>query len=233
MKIKYSVVLVITFAVFTARAQKRTETLQIELPEQKIPGCLYSSVKLIDKRIDTTTYGIIQQGAFNRKVKVITEVPLDQQLTAVVNALIDNTAKNGELVLLLRQFSLAETTGALSEKGYCYLRVILFGSVNGLYQKLATVDTVITIGGLDVTKALLRQGSTVMTGLLTSAITKAPAEAVSYTFDNLVAMDSIEKSVLPVYNTTVFKTGAYKTFSSFASQQPEDEDLLMEFWKKR
>jgi hypothetical protein len=222
----------ITFLIsFDAGGQKHTETLEIKLPEKKISGCLYNSIKLIDERIDTMAYGIIQLGAFNKKAKVIMEVPLRQQLTAVVNAMTDNTAKNEELVLLLRQFSLAEITGAFNENGYCYMRAILFGSGNGVYHRLTSIDTVITISSMDVTRALLRRGSSVITDLIIDNIRKAPADAVNYTFNDLVYTDSLEKRDLFVYNTTEYKTGAYKTFASFVNQQPGKEDLLIEFWK--
>jgi hypothetical protein len=215
-----------------AHAQKKTEILEITIPTEKISGCLYKSVRVIDKRIDTTHYGIIQKGAFNRKTKLIAEVPLEQQLGAVISAFSDGTARDGKLVLLLRQFSVAEVTGALSERGYCYLRGILFASVNGGYNKLADVDTVITIGSLDVTKALIRGASSVLTDLFKHNINKAPGDITGgYTFDELVSFDKIEKKGLAVYNTTEYKTGAYKSFESFAKQQPDDEGLLIEFWK--
>jgi hypothetical protein len=151
----------------------------------------------------------------------------------VMKALIDETAKDGELLLLLRQFSLAEITGALSEKGYCYLRAVLFGPDNGQYLKLAAVDTVIVISSFDVTKALLRQGGGSITDFIKDNIRKQSADTIHYSLAEVASIDSIEKRRLPVYNTTEYRDGPYKTFNAFVSQQPESEELLMEFWKTK
>src|SRR5689334_16231228 len=111
----------------TAQSQKRREEkYTIALPEQKVPDSRYNSLLFIDGRADTSQMGIVQLGAFNKKAFVVPETPLDQQLQAVFNQLIDSSAKQGECVFLLRQFSFAEITKAMSERGYCYLRAALF-----------------------------------------------------------------------------------------------------------
>jgi len=224
--------LLIILAAFGAAAQKSTETLEIKLPEKKIPAALYSSVRLIDKRVDTNACGIIQLGAFNRKARVIVETPLQAQLTSVMSALTDGSAKNEELILLLRQFSLAEVTAALSENGYCYLRAMLFGSARGTYHKLASIDTVITISSLDVTKALLRRGRSVIPDFISDNLQTPPTDTISYALNDIVNIDSLEKRNLFIYNATNYKTGAYKSFESFVKQQPDEEELYMEFWKQ-
>ncbi|HMI79756.1 MAG TPA: hypothetical protein VK484_13245, partial [Ferruginibacter sp.] len=70
----------------------------------------------------------------------------------------DSSATTGELVLHVRQFSLAEITGSFSEKGYCYVRAELFAGNNGSYRMLSKFDSVIVVKSFDVTKGLLKTG---------------------------------------------------------------------------
>src|SRR5689334_3925025 len=106
-------------------AQRATEDYTITLPEQKISNSLYRNISYLDSRYDTSNMGIVQLGAFNRKARVIPKVPFSMQLTTVLQAMTDSSAKDGELLFQLRQFNFAEITGAMSERGYCYLRADL------------------------------------------------------------------------------------------------------------
>lgn len=219
------------FITVSVAGQKNTETLEIRLPEQKVANSLYKTIRVIDKRLDTTHYGIIQKGAFNRKLKVITEVPLEQQLSSVLNAFNDPSAKEGELVLLIRQFNLAEVTGAIAEKGYCQFRAVLFGSSNGAYQEITRIDTVITVNALDVTKALLRQGSQCFVDFIGHHLTSVPGGKIIGDMNGIASIDILEKSGIPVYTTSQYKEGAYRTWNDFAQQTPASEELYIEFWK--
>src|SRR5882757_8542490 len=98
-----------------AFSQKTTEDFKLSLPDQKISGSLYNKIKFIDSRYDTSNFGIVQLGAFNRKARVIPKTHLSQQLSDVLTALTDSTAADGELLLHVTQFNFAEVTGAMSE----------------------------------------------------------------------------------------------------------------------
>src|ERR1700743_257433 len=108
MTIKKLLLVVIMFSVLHSTAQKRTEEFELALPETKVTGSLYNSIILVDKRDDTSSLGIVQKGAFNAKAKVVAVTPLSDQLSKLVTALNDSTAKNGELVFLLQALSFAE-----------------------------------------------------------------------------------------------------------------------------
>lgn len=203
-------------------AQTRTQNFELTVPEKKISNSLYNKIRLIDARHDTSSVGIIQRGLLNEKVKLLPKSPLAQQLTDILSAMIDSSAGSGELLLQVRQFNLAEITGSFSETGYCYLRAGLFSHVNGNYQVLDRIDSVIVVKkGTDVTNSLLKKGSQVLTGFISRNLLNAPSNATLYSYHDVLHIDSIEKINLPVYQASSFTDGAYKSFNSFVNQTPE------------
>ena len=79
----------------SVKAQNRTEDYEITLPASKTHNSLYNEIELIDSRYDVTNFGVVQLGAFNRKARVVANVNLSTQLTHVLDALIDSSAKGG------------------------------------------------------------------------------------------------------------------------------------------
>lgn len=140
---KFSLIFALFITGFTF-SQNRIEDFQVTLPETKVPNSLYKTLKLVDARIDSTNMGIVQKGAFNAKAKVVPTVSLRKQLESVLDAQNGTDAQNGEMLLYLKQFSFAEVTGAVSEKGFCYVQGFLFGkNADGTYSPLDKIDQVI------------------------------------------------------------------------------------------
>jgi hypothetical protein len=203
--------------------QDSTKEFEILLPENKIPNSLYSSIDVIDSRIDKSHIGIVQVGALNRKAKVVLETPFLTQLEKVIYSLTDSTASKGKLLFHLRQLTFAEITGAMSEKGYCYMRAALYSRNDQEYRKLAAIDTVVLIKSMDVTKSLLRNGSKLVTNFIASSLHLHGKDTVSYGYNDIVKMDSIEKRKLVVYNTEKYAEGLYYNYESFKNQMPDKQ----------
>ncbi|MEO6219894.1 MAG: hypothetical protein ABIO81_05665 [Ginsengibacter sp.] len=204
-------------------AQNRTEDFEITLPEQKVQGSLYKTINFLDSRYDTTYMGIVQLGAFNKKAKVVSGIPFSSQLKTVINSIIDADAGNGELLFQLRQFNFAEITGAMSEKGYCYLKAELYSKSGSQYQNIASIDTVILVKSMDVTRALFRNGSKTITKFIGDNLLKEAPGLNYYSFNNIVNIDSIEKRNIILYNTAKYSEGLYDTYASFKKQAPDAE----------
>ena len=217
-----------TCFLFVAHSQKHREKYTISLPEQKVSDSRYNSLLFIDGRADTSNMGIVQLGAFNKKALVIAETPLDQQFRAIFNQLIDSSASQGECVFLLRQLSFAEVTKAMSERGYCYLRAALFARSGEGYQKINTIDTVILVKAMDVTRAMFRRGSKTIHEFIGQNLQRAPGEANLYSLSDIHALDSVEKRSIPVYNTTVYTEGVYQTYEAFKQQKPDIPEAIVE-----
>src|SRR5437763_6163062 len=203
-------------------AQHRTEDFKLVNPDAKVSNSLYKTISFIDARYDTTNMGIVQQGAFNAKARVVPKIPLSTQLSTIVNALTDSSAKDGQLVLRLHQFYFAEITGAFSEKGYAYIRAELFSNYNDRFQKLKSIDTVLVIKSMvDVTKAMLKSGSKAITGFIADNLTQRPPDIITYSLNDVINMDSIEKSKIKLYNSIQYNDGLYENYSSFMKQVPD------------
>lgn len=212
--------LIFLFAAAGIYAQN-IEYLELSLPTAKIPGCRYNKIQYLDSRPDTTYMGFVQTGFFNKKAKVVPKTPLSVQITRVFNALADTAGKSAKLLFQLRQFSFAEVTGSMSEKGYCYLRAGLYAYSAGKYQKIQSVDTVIVLkSSIDVTRALLRAGRDTIGGFMAANILHEPAGPL-YTLRDLLNIDSVEKSSMKLYNTAAFEDGLYLNYKSFMEQMPD------------
>lgn len=207
--------------VYQATSQKDTEDFTITLPTEKITNSFYNRITYVDSRYDRTNMGIVQLGAFNRKVKVVPTVLISEQLNNVINALTDSSAKNDELIFLMKQFNFAEVTGAMSEKGYCYMRASLFAKSNEAYKRINSIDTVILIKSMDVTRALFRNGSKVITEFIAQSLVKEPESQEQYSFEDILNIDSIEKNKIALYTAASLTDGIYDSYESFKNQAPD------------
>jgi hypothetical protein len=87
-------------------SQNKTEDFEIKLPLQKVKNSLYKTIEFIDLRYDTTFMGIVQCGAFDRKAKVIPEMPMATQIKNVLEYLTDSSTQTDGLIFQLRQLSI-------------------------------------------------------------------------------------------------------------------------------
>lgn len=202
-------------------AQEPTKNFELPEPGYQIQHSHYKTISFIDSRPDTTQMGTVQVGALNKKANVICEVPLTTQLNRLMQALTDASADSGQLVLQIRQLSFYEITSFTSERGYCRLRVSLYAQKDSDYYKLDAVDTLMQTGGMDVTKATLRNGGKLITDLIARNLQQPVPETNSYKFTDLADIDNIEKRKIPVYNTDHYADGLYNSFESFCAQVPD------------
>jgi hypothetical protein len=215
----------------TASAQKRTEVFQLSTPTKKVEQSLFNKFSIIDIREDTSTIGIVQKGMFNSKAKLVCEPSLEKQLITTFDSLITSNAQNTELVLLLQELNFVEATYALKELGMLHVRGVFFAKQQDKYCKLVAHDTLMIVQSMDVTKGLLKKGSTFIIDLLTNVLTTTPT---TFNIDNLsyiINYDSLQKIQFPLYTTTTYKNGAYKDFQSLLYQQPTDSNINIDFYK--
>ena len=206
-------------AATTAQAQQHTEAFHFKSPATVVSNSLYDSIHLIDMRDDTTNLGIVQKGAFNRKAKVVAEVALNIQVASLLKSMIDSTAKQGELQLLLKEMSFSEIT-TFSERGFYFLKADLYSKKEAGYALLDRIDTVVMVKSIDVTKATLRSGSKNFTEFILSNLNKEPIADTYYSYYELTRMDSIEKSRLLLYTADKLRECVYENYLNFMNQEP-------------
>jgi hypothetical protein len=209
-----------------AIAQKATKDFEIDLPQQRVTHSLYNTIEYIDSRFDTSNMGIVQLGAFNKKARVVPVTPFHLQLQKVLDSLTNKTEAGKETLLFqLRQLSFAEVTGAMSEKGYFYLRAALYQKQPEGYRPVSNIDTVLLIKSMDVTKGLFRNGSKLLNGFIADNLGKSNSGETPYSFTDIAHIDSIEKRKLKVYNVGTYTDGVYVTYQSFVNQIPDHTNM--------
>ncbi|WP_131368594.1 hypothetical protein [Chryseobacterium soli] len=229
-KTQLLIVLCFTVLLFS---QKRVEDFTISLPDQKLEKSYYKTITLIDNRIDTTSLGIVQKGAFNAKARVVPTNSLQNQFQNLLQHINGADAENGTIVMHLKQLYFAEVTGAFSEHGYCYFQAYLFAkNDDGTYSYLDTIDSVIDHSSMDVTKATMKKGSEMVSNFISKNISKKAPETNHYTLEDIRNFDDIEKQKLSLYSSEVLKDGLYKDYHSFKNQIPDKEVVNPKFYGK-
>src|ERR1700739_2441223 len=80
-------------------AQDHTRNFELTLPDSVIHNSLYNSIELLDSRFDTTDFGFVQWGSFDKIAKLVLKSPLSGQIESILKSATDSTAKNGKLLL--------------------------------------------------------------------------------------------------------------------------------------
>jgi hypothetical protein len=159
----------------------------------------------------------------NRKPKEVTSLPLDYQLTRLMDSLTDSTAKNGELFLQLRLFNYAEVTGNISQKGRCYLRAVLYAKKGDQYQKINSLDTAAAIQvSPNLSKGALANGGKILAMFIADNLLKESADSTVYSLHDIKQIDSIEKQHTRLYTAKTYTDGVYMSYASFKDQVPDD-----------
>ena len=211
--------------------QKNTMEFTIDLHLAKTPHSLYNQIVLIDERLDTATVGVVKKGVVNREVSLLPMPILSKQIQDLLQSATDGTAADGRLILLLKNFDIYELTDFASEKGVCYLRAWLFAETQNGYSQIAYTDSIHIIQSLDVTKGLIKTGKAMLPSFILAHLQTASCGGENYTMNNLLHLDSILKSKIPLYANDSLKSGIYKTYHSFMQQTPDITDFEA-FFKK-
>lgn len=207
-------------------SQKRTEDFSISFPDKKLDKSYYKNIKLIDARIDSTSMGIVQKGAFNAKARVVPTANLNDQFQNLLNHINGENTEDGTIVMYLKQLYFAEITGAFSEHGYCYFQAYLFAkNEDGTYSYLDKIDSVIDHSSMDVTKATMKKGSEMVSDFISRNVSKKAIQTDRYTFNDIKNFDAIEKQRLSLYNSAELKEGIYPDYNSFKNQQPSERTI--------
>jgi hypothetical protein len=204
-------------------SQNLVQDFELEIKSKNLKSN-FNKITVLDSRMDTTNVGVIQKGAFNRKAFLKAKTPLKNQIENAFKALIQPEAKEGELVLNLRDYKFTEITEAFSETGYCYLRADLFAKRDSVYRKIDFIDFVFEVGAMDVTKKNIRNGSEKLVQFIESNLMSLRADGDAYTFEEIKNLSTIEKRKIPVYNTTTYADGIYKDYESFKNQVPSSKE---------
>ena len=122
--------------------------------------------------------------------------------------------------------SFAEVTKATSERGYFYIRAILYAKEGEYFRKLASIDSLSQLKGMDVTKKLLKLGSKTITDFIASSLTSNITKGKMYSYEDIVEIDNFEKQQLKLYYATKYKDGLYYSYEAFRDQMPDEQPTV-------
>ncbi len=225
MKISFTLLFLCLIMTKLSFGQDLYKEFKLIQPDTVISNSLYNSIEFIDSRVDTKKMGIVQIGLMNNPAKVITEIPLSEQLNEMITKVVDSTASDGKLLLQIRHLLFAEKTNMTSEYGYCYLTSNLYAKRNNNYEKIVSIDTSIVVKRMDVTNLLLKSGSKLITDLIVNNLKTTPYANTQISYNNIAKVDSIEKSKIKIYNVNLLEDGLYYSYNSFKNQIPDDKDF--------
>jgi len=202
-------------------SQNRTREYTFKQPEQQVSTSLYDTIILLDKRDIKDNLGIVQVGAFNAKAQVIAEPSLEKQLQVQLINAVSGDRGRGQLLLRLDKFCIAELTGAFSESGYFDFTAVLFSKdETDSYREIASIDTSLTVGGLDVTKKILNKSSQIVNEFIVNNLNANPANEVAHSLADIDRYHEYLKKEIPLYNRTIPEDGLYADYEEFRQQMP-------------
>ncbi|MBP2617094.1 hypothetical protein [Chryseobacterium jejuense] len=209
-------------------AQKQSEEFTISLPTKKLEKSYYKTIKLIDRRVDTTSLGTVRKGLLNNPANLVASKPLSDQFQEVLNSLNGENAENGTLVLYLRQLSFAE----MAVHGYCYFQAFLFSkNEDGTYSLLDQANQVIDHKAKsDVTKEILQKGSEFLVDFIATNASKKNSSDKHYTYEQIKDFDRISKESISIFHTSELKDGVYNDYQSLKNQQPNKDLSRVKFY---
>jgi hypothetical protein len=226
MMIRFSIIFycVLLNALFISSGLKAQKTTAFELkqPDYKVSNSLYNKISTLDLRPDTTNFGLVQKGMSEKKIMLVSKIPLSQQTQTMLNNLIETNAKSDELLLLIRRFSFSELTFTFSEKGNLNFVAALYRKVSEGYEKLASIDTSVAVSsGTDVTNNMLKKGSEVYTNFIAKNLLRKSTPGKVYTQEDILNDYTEDKEAMYVYHTDIYMDGAYLSYQSFCKQTPD------------
>lgn len=209
-------------------AQKRPEEFTISLPTKKLEKSYYKTIKLLDRRMDTTSLGTVRKGILNNTTTLLASKPLSDQFQDVLNSLNDENTENGTLVLYLRQLFFTEA----AVHGYCYFQGFLFSkNEDGTYSLLNQINHVIDHKAKsDVTKEILQKGSEFLADFIATNASKKPQSAQPYTYEQIKDFENVAKESISIFNSSELKDGVYNNYQSLKDQQPNKEISRVKFY---
>ena len=179
------------------------------MPEflEKIPNSPYKAIRFIDSRLDTANASLSET---------------QSQLTALLSSAIDNSAKDGELLLQLRTLNFSEVMENDSRQGRGFLRAALYSNNSGRYQKIASIDTLFNMrGSIGATKGSLKSAGELIEDFVINNLFQRHIDSSYLELNDIDNINSIEKQKIPVYNDSIFIDGIYSTYQSFMNQIPD------------
>lgn len=209
-------------------AQKQREEFSISLPTTKLDQSYYKTIKLLDRRVDTTFLGTVRKGLLNNPANLFASQPLSEQFQNVLNSFNGENTKNGTLVLYLRQLYFAE----MAVHGYFYFQGFLFSkNEDGTYSLLEQINHAIDHKAKsNVSKEILQKGNDFLVDFIKTSASKKPQSGNHYTYEQINNFEETAKQSISIFNASELKDGIYNDYQSLKNQKPNKAISRVKFY---
>ncbi len=203
-------------------AQDKVKYFTLEYTGGKVTNSLFSNLKFIDSREDTSCFGSVRLGLLDKEAKVVSEGSFEMQLGVLLTKLNGEKVANNQLIFQLRRLKFVEKADAGTQYGYCFFRANIFTPYGTDFKLVSSIDTFMVVESKkEVTKQIINSANECVISFLKNALSKNVGYGLSLSYNDMVKIDSIEKSRIKVYTTTEYVNGIYRSFESFKEQTPE------------
>ena len=225
------ILLIHIFITGTTAQNKRTKAFNLTIPENVVENSSYNKVEFLDSRLYKEDLGYVQTGMLNNYAYLVDEIPFALQFDSLLNRITDKSAQDKTLLLQLRNLNFSEITKAMSETGYCHIRISLYEKEYPDYYLVATLDTLLITKAMDVTGRLIKKSSEIITTFVSNNLTGKRTDNVPFLLADIHNIDFFEKNNMKLYSTDTYVNGIYPDFASFINQMPVTGELTSKFDK--
>lgn len=191
----------------------------------------FTSTHFIDNLAEKQLLGYVQKGAFNRIEKIHYAGALPKTISKFFTQNNSNAGKPEELVIVLNELFLSETSKEVSEVGRLKISMRLFSETSpAKFSEILTIDSLYTVKGLDVTKKLLNSVSEQLCNIAAQAATfklGIHENKTEYLLEDLYKLDSLDKLHIPLYASKEMPRGIYKDYNHLKMNTPDDDSEII------
>jgi len=198
---------------------------KITLPEaiaEDNAGINVSGIEIINAVSDSSILGYIQTGMFNKWKPAAAEKPLTEYLQSFVDKRYASIYKKDavKLVWVIQEIRIGERTFSMSERSFLHFKGISYaGDSTGQFRQVASLDTVLMKGGMDVTHKHGDNIADALQILLTKSASAPKANDTTYTLSG-IKEKALERYNVPALQAKEHADGIYLTFKEFINDQP-------------
>lgn len=205
------------------KGYKEPKDFKISTTKNIVDNSLYSQISLIDSREDKKSLGLLRIGGREKLIELVSETPFKNQIQEVIDSAINETATNDTIVFQLRNIQFIEHIDFFKFGCSFHLRFSTYKKINSIYYPITTIDTTTDINrSLFYSKRkLIRKAGINFQQNIINNLRKAYNKNIAFSLEDLSNIDSIEKSLMPLYTNKILKDGIYLTYQSFKNKIPD------------
>ena len=197
-------------------AQEKVITLSLKHNDRPIQANFYFD-KVEDARTNKEYVGQAQKGMVNKKVPVISKLPLEDEIKLYLNTLVPPNSNKRALTMIIHQLWVSEKTTMTSEKGMMEISIEIIESDRSQEGTYGLFNHYIEQGGMDVTGKHERR---IREGLQHCINQFISSPRLLMTEVNKVKELDFKNGI-----PAELKVGFYANYASLKSNTPIDEEI--------